>query len=284
MKTWVLAAMVAALGVGVGTPLVVRAGFDMDPALQASMKPAASLKLASIAGAPAATGPLPAAMSQSVQSSVSSPSAAWNETIDGFAKNQPPEKVLRELVPAGGKLIANTAWPTDKKVSWEGSNPRMVIAKKILSDAGLNGTFDGTNLIVGTAPPVPAALPTQVAMTAPTARAATAVQQPEPEAAPASRLWTMPKGVMLSDGLQDWMEQTAAQGDRYRWTLEWDAYEGPSKDQRVDYKIVAPLRFTGQVDEAVAQLIVLYRKSPKPLAVEISRQQRHIHVKLRGAN
>ena len=277
MKTWVLAAMVAALGVGVSTPLVVQAGFNMDPALQASLKPAAPLKLASVAGPSAATA------AESTPVGVSAPAAAWNETIDGFAKNQPPEKVLRELVPPGGRLIANIAWPSDKKVSWEGSNPRMVIAKKILSDAGLNGTFDGTNLIVGSVPVVPAAPAAQVALSVPTARAATVVQ-PEPEAVPASRLWTMPKGVMLSDGLQDWMEQTAAQGERYRWTMEWDAYEGPTRDQRVDYKIVAPLRFTGQVDEAVAQLIMLYRKSPKPLAVEISRQQRHIHIKLRGAN
>ncbi|WP_199030746.1 TcpQ domain-containing protein [Ralstonia sp. ASV6] len=280
MKTWVAAAIAGALSVGIGAPLAAYAGFDIDPSLQASLSPPTQFKPDAAAVSAAASAPAPQVAASTPPPTDLGPAPEWNESIDGFAKNQSPEKALKELVPTGGRLIANAAWPAGKKVSWEGNNPRMVVAKKILSDVGLEGTFEGKNLIVGSV----RVSKTSAATAAQAAPAAPAVADtPRAEAPPANRLWTMPRGVMLSDGLQDWMEQTAAQGDRYRWTLEWDAFDGPNRE-RVDYKIVAPLRFTGQVDEAVADLMVLYRKAPKPLTVEISRSQRYIHVKLRGAN
>ncbi len=271
MKTWVVAAM----GVLVGAPLVAHAGFDIDPVLQMAMTPARpkAAPAAVVAEPPVATG-APASSTPPVAAPVGArdPSPAWNENVDGFAKGQSPERALSQIVPAGGKVIANAAWPAGKKVSWEGNNPRVVIAKKILSDIGLDGTFEGNNLVVGSAK---AAAPSP---------APSVAHNAQPEAAPPARLWTMAKGVMLSDGIQDWMEQTASGGERFRWTLDWDAFEGPNKEKRVDYKIVAPLRFSGSIDEAVAQLIVLYRKSPQPLVVQINLDQRVIHIKLRGSN
>ncbi|MBN3729342.1 hypothetical protein G3N98_00090 [Burkholderia sp. Tr-20390] len=195
------------------------------------------------------------------------PSDAWNDKIDGFGHNQPARQALTHLVPSGGRLVVNTPIPATARVSWKGGDTRMAIARKILADAGIDGRFDGDNLVVGAAP---------VAVAAPVA--------PPQDPAVETRLWTMAKGVMLSDGLADWMEQTAAPGDRYRWTLDWAAFDGVNREHRVDYRIVAPLRFNGTIDQAVAQLITLYKKSTKPLIVQINKDQRLIHIKLRGTN
>lgn len=274
------------------------AGFELDPALQASLLPqkrngdavltqalsptTAPASSAGVATPDADKGRTRAASETAIippiavptlthgQSPVLSqaggvPDAAWQDKIDGFGKNQGAELALRALLPTGGRLVINSTIDPKARVTWTGNDSRMAIARKILSDIHADGRFDGRNLIVGDAPQ--------------TAESGSPAQSPN-----APRLWTMAKGVMLSDGLMDWMEQTGAKGDRYRWSLEWDAYDGPSHEQRVDYRIVAPLRFNGTVDEAVAQLVMLYRRSSKPLIVQINKEQRLFHIKLRGSN
>lgn len=266
------------------------AGFELDPALQASLHPqqrngdAVLTQALSPATAPATTASavspevdkgrtrvasetaiIPPVAAPTLSPAGGVPDAAWQDKIDGFGKNQGAEMALRALLPTGGRLVINSTIDPKARVTWTGNDSRMAIAKKILSDIHADGRFDGRNLIVGEAPQ--------------TAESASPAQAPN-----APRLWTMAKGVMLSDGLMDWMEQTGAKGDRYRWSLEWDAYDGPSHEQRVDYRIVAPLRFNGTVDEAVAQLVMLYRKSSKPLIVQINKEQRLFHIKLRGSN
>lgn len=260
-------------------PLVARAGFTVDPALEKALspRPTTPLSIASLppASAPEAEQPMAAAAATAAAvptatvsaTTLGVPSDAWGEKIDGFGRNQPARQALTHLVPSGGRLIVNTAISPTARVSWKGNDSRLAIARKILADAGIDGRFDGDNLIVGAAPAVVAA---------PIAER----QDPAVE----SRLWTMAKGVMLSDGLADWMEQTAAAGERYRWTLDWAAFDGVNGERRVDYRIVAPLRFNGTIDQAVAQLVMLYKKSTKPLEVKISKEQRLIHIKLRGAN
>ncbi|MCA8050680.1 TcpQ domain-containing protein [Burkholderia arboris] len=260
-------------------PHVASAGFSVDPALERALAlpPATPLNVASLpsASAPGVGQPMATAVATaaSVPTAIVStttlgvPSDAWGEKIDGFGSNQPARQALAHLVPSGGKLIVNAAISPTARVSWKGNDSRLAIARKILADAGIDGRFDGDNLVIGAAPAafvVPAVTP----------------QDPAVE----SRLWTMAKGVMLSDGLADWMEQTAAAGERYRWTLDWAAFDGVNAERRVDYRIVAPLRFNGTIDQAVAQLVMLYKKSTKPLEVKISKEQRLIHIKLRGAN
>lgn len=259
-------------------PQIASAGFTVDPALEKALSPRSTAPL-SIASLPAAASgseqPLAtaAATVAAVPSATVStttlgaPSDAWGEKIDGFGRNQSARQALGHLVPGGGQLVVNTPIPSTTRVSWKGGDTRLAIARKILADAGLDGRFDGDNLIIGAAP---------VAAPAPAA--------PPPDAASETRLWTMAKGVMLSDGLADWMEQTAAGGDRYRWTLDWAAFDGVNREHRVDYRIVAPLRFNGTIDQAVAQLVMLYKKSTKPLVVQINKDQRLIHIKLRGTN
>ncbi|WP_249204690.1 TcpQ domain-containing protein [Burkholderia cenocepacia] len=260
-------------------PHVASAGFSVDPALERALAPPPATPL-SVASLPSASSPgvgqpmaTAVATAASVPTAIVStttlgvPSDAWGEKIDGFGSNQPARQALSYLVPSGGKLIVNAAISPTARVSWKGNDSRLAIARKILADAGIDGRFDGDNLVIGAAAAavvVPAVTP----------------QDPAVE----SRLWTMAKGVMLSDGLADWMEQTAAAGERYRWTLDWAAFDGVNGERRVDYRIVAPLRFNGTIDQAVAQLVMLYKKSTKPLEVKISKEQRLIHIKLRGAN
>src|SRR5260363_20993 len=67
-----------------------------------------------------------------------------------------------------------------------------------------------------------------------------------PQAAPAlpeKPLWAADKGSTLRASLQKWADQA-------RWTLVWDVPEGPN--QQLNYPILAPLTFTGSVDQAVA--------------------------------
>ncbi|MBK5051788.1 TcpQ domain-containing protein [Burkholderia sp. R-70006] len=270
-------------------PLTARAGFDIDPSLQRALTPApvnrlvlasatdsAPATVAPAAGAASTTPPTVGAAAPAAPVTVTSlggPSVAWNETVNGFANNEPAGQALSHLIPAGGRLIVNSPISAANRVSWRGNESRLTIARKILVDAKLDGRFDGDNLVIGNATAAPA-----------TAAGASMVPSGPANPGLVPRLWTMARGVMLSDGLADWMEQTGAGGDRYRWTLDWDAFDGPDRGHRVDYKIVAPLHFNGTVDQAAVQLILLYKRSVKPLHIDVNTEQRVIHITLKGQN
>ncbi|CCD28787.1 Putative type IV pilus protein PilL (fragment) [Candidatus Glomeribacter gigasporarum BEG34] len=98
-----------------------------------------------------------------------------------------------------------------------------------------------------------------------------------PQAAPAlpeKPLWAADKGSTLRASLQKWADQA-------RWTLVWDVPEGPN--QQLNYPILAPLTFTGSVDQAVAACISLYEQAEKPLAVQIQRAQKLFYVHLKAS-
>lgn len=266
------------------------AGFDIDPGVQVALDSSSGHANAAIThSAPASsssssmattmTPPVTvgAAVSAGSVSSTtivaSNPSAAWDTKVQGFARNEPIRQALTHVVPAAGHLTVNGALP-DKRVSWDGSasSSRIVVARKMLSDAGLDGQFDGDNLIV-------------TALTATATRGVTAGPAAAVAADPATvpRHWTIPKGVMLSDGLADWIEQTGAYGEQYKWGMDWKAYDQITGD-KVDYPVPAPLHFYGTIDEVAAKLIFLYHASKIPLRIDISKQQRFIHISVRGAN
>jgi hypothetical protein len=283
MKKWGM----ATIGLLAMSPLAANAGFDIDPSLVSAASPSpkpapalAPMAIASLPGSPAVAADGAAAPSPFVPTTpLSSPSAAWNEKITGFAHSEAAQVSLTHLVPTGGHLIVKAPVAATIRVSWTGNDSRIAIARKVLLDAKLNGRFDGDNLIIDA--PTPAQSPTARASTLPGSTPQTSAGA-DPSVTP--RLWTLAKGVMLSDGINDWMEQTTAGGERFRWTLQWDAFDGVNREHRVDYLIVAPLRFTGTIDEAIAQVVMLYKKSTKPLAVEIAKDQRVIHITLRGSN
>jgi len=290
---YIKALVMVMAGVALCAPLMASAGFDIDPAYQQALqaKPASASKSGSsqppglvIAATSRPASPPSAVQSQAIPpvsgaapitntvvTTLSGPSAAWNEKIDGFGQNESAQQALKHVVPPSGRLVSGPQFPAARKVSWSGPDARIVVARKMLADAGIDGTFEGDDLIIK----VPAAsLPTfAVAPIVAPARS--------PDPATARRLWTMPKGVMLSDGLADWITQTGAEGEQNKWTLVWTARDGLTGD-KIDYHIPGPLRFEGTIDEAVGQLIFLYRKSTKPLAVEFNKEQRLIHIKLRG--
>jgi hypothetical protein len=85
-------------------------------------------------------------------------------------------------------------------------------------------------------------------------------------------LWTATAGSTLRESIQKWADQA-------KWTLVWDAPDGV--DKSVNYPIVAPLHFQGQIDEAVGDCIRLYEHAKKPLGVEINRSQRLLYVHLK---
>ena len=298
--------VVVLVGVLFSIPLIANAGFDIDPALAVAMSGSAhgALKPAptSLAGATlVAPMPSPVTASPSATSvasvgpasqvtvggatptttvsvtTLATPSAAWDAKIEGFGRNQPLRDVLSHLVPPGGQLIVTGALP-DKRVSWNGSSSRISIARKLLSDAGIDGQFDGNNLTV----PAGASV-AQVAQVAPVTGGVHSVPQQPVDPSTVKRLWTMPKGVMLSDGLADWIAQTSGWGSNHEWTLDWTAID-PVTHDKVDFKLPAPLRFEdATIDEAAGRAIWLFRKSRIPLAIDIGREQRVLHVMLRGS-
>ncbi len=87
-------------------------------------------------------------------------------------------------------------------------------------------------------------------------------------------LWVANKGSTLRASMQKWADQA-------RWTLVWDVPDGPN--QQLNYPILAPLTFTGSIEQAVAACIALYERAEKPLAVQIQRAQKlfYVHLKMR---
>lgn len=299
MKTGLLKAVGLLLVVGLDMPVIAHAGFKIDPALQANLdgaaKPAAPSTVAAAAldklpvvsppilsSTAPAPGPVsgvavgaaiaPAAVAATA---LPAPSAAWNTPIRGFGRHEPLRQALSHVIPSGGQLVVNGTLPT-KRVSWDGSSTtsRMTVARKMLADASIGGVFSGDNLVIN------------VDAVGVTANVATGAARADPGASfdPSTvpRQWTIPKGVMLSDGLADWIEQTGAYGDKYQWSMDWKAYD-PLTGDKVDYPVPAPLHFHGTIDQVAGQLIWLYRNSKVPLHIDISKEQRFLHISLRGS-
>jgi type IV pili sensor histidine kinase/response regulator len=141
--------------------------------------------------------------------------------------------------------------------------PSVAMAGMVLVDDGSTASQAagvGQRAIVSAASGVPSA-----ATTAPVG----AVSAPDAGIVP---LWTAAAGSTLRESVQKWADQA-------KWTLVWDAPDGV--DKSVNYPIVAPLHFQGQIDEAVGDCIRLYEHAKKPLGVEINRSQRLLYVHLK---
>lgn len=80
---------------------------------------------------------------------------------------------------------------------------------------------------------------------------------------PSVERWSMTQGEKLSDGLQTWLDQAG-------WDLVWKS--------RVDYSIASSLGFSGTLESAVEDLIMLYSHSENPLYADISPRQRLVVV------
>lgn len=76
---------------------------------------------------------------------------------------------------------------------------------------------------------------------------------------PVSRkVWRLNPGTTLKDGLMVWASEAACtNGTTGHWTVQWETL--------VNYRIDAPLQFTGDFDSAINGLFMLYQHAQRPL-------------------
>lgn len=217
----------------VGLP-AAHAGFEIDPSLQVAMDNAAhpasrgasssALSSAQPIGASAPTVGAPISGDPVKATSLSGPSDGWNTKLQGFAHNEPLRQALSHAIPAGGQLIVNGSLP-NKRVSWDGASAdsRLVVARKMLADAGIDGRFDGNNLIVGDAPAASAAL------------AVAAVP-----AVPTKEVWIIRQGYPIGQELKAWAKRAG-------WNVVW----GLQRD------VIAPTTttFSGDFASAASEVV-----------------------------
>ncbi|SEG30618.1 TcpQ domain-containing protein [Billgrantia desiderata] len=84
----------------------------------------------------------------------------------------------------------------------------------------------------------------------------------EPASAPI-QYWDIPAGQSLEEGLSAWAE-------REGWQLVWKS--------RVNYRIASRVSFTGSIEDAVEELILLYSHAERPLYADISPRQQLVVI------
>jgi hypothetical protein len=206
----------------------------MDPALQVALESAAhpaskgetsgGPSSAPASGASAQPVAVPSSSARAEGSSQSGPSSAWNAKLQGFAHNEPLRQALSHTVPTGGQLIVNGSLPS-KRVSWDGAaaDSRMVVARKMLADAGIDGRFEGDNLIVGSV-----------------AIASTAAPLEAVSAMPTKEVWIIRQGYPIGQELKAWAKRAG-------WNVVW----GLQRD------VIAPTTtsFSGDFASAASEVV-----------------------------
>ena len=261
MKRGVLKATAVTLAALCAGLPIAHAGFTIDPSLQVALEnsggqssrgAAVQSGLSSVHPTPAVPMVGAAIAGNSVKSTpIPAPSDAWNAKLQGFARKEPLRQALSHTIPPGGQLIVNGDLP-DTRVSWDGAS-RMTVARKMLVDAGIDGKFEGDNLVVGsaTAPPAKPVPPTAVAAapvagtsvpaTAPVS--ATSVPATAVAAAPAvptQEFWIIREGYPIGQELKGWAKRAG-------WHVVW----GLQRD------IVAPTTstFSGDFGSAASEVV-----------------------------
>jgi hypothetical protein len=255
MKRGLLKATAVALAALCAGLPIAHAGFTIDPSLQVALEnpgsqssPGAAVQsgLSSVHPTPASPTVGAAIPTASVKSaSIPAPSDAWNKKLQGFAHKEPLRQALSHTIPPGGQLVVNGDLP-DARVSWDGASAdsRMTVARKMLVDAGIDGRFEGDNLIVGS--PAPATVtgnpPTA---TAPTKQASVAVSPavpvvPAAPAVPTQEIWIIRQGYPIGQELKGWAKRAG-------WNVVW----GLQRD------VIAPTTttFTGDFASAASEVV-----------------------------
>jgi hypothetical protein len=223
---------------------VAHAGFTIDPSLQVALENpgspvphGATSKSALSSFHPTPVPPTVGAAipSEAVKSaSISGPSDAWNTKLHGFAHNERLRQALSHTVPTSGQLLVNGDLP-DKRISWDGeaADSRLTVARKMLVDAGIDGRFEGDNLIVGIAP----AVSTVVAATPVMAASPVTLAAP---AVPTQEIWVIRQGYPIGQELKGWAKRAG-------WNVVW----GLQRD------VIAPTSttFTGDFASAASEVV-----------------------------
>lgn len=200
-------------------------------------------------------------------------------------KNEPLYKAVRSVVPAswGIKLSPDVAQNFRGKVSWTGNDQWPFVLRKMLTGNNLEAQIDGRQKLVvivfGKSPafaaPVLAKLisgkpvmnkpavskPVNPFAGTPSPTESVihpAVTTSKPEVTPPVQTWSISKGLTLKEGIMSWAasEKCSASGTT-NWTVLWST--------PVNYRVDAPLRFSGNFLTALNEVFTLYQSAEKPL-------------------
>lgn len=86
---------------------------------------------------------------------------------------------------------------------------------------------------------------------------------PQFRPAPVKEVWIGEIGTSVKAAIAQW-------SDKAGWSVVWDT--------KIDYPLMAPVRFEGTFDEAVGQFIRLYERAEQPLVVDIQPGQKVVYI------
>lgn len=163
---------------------------------------------------------------------------------------------LRLIAPPGwrgfGKAEIADSFDANKKVTWVGGKPWTKVLEDLALQQGLSIDVDWNNQRVYVGKRAVAAPATSLAQTA----------TPRPVAPPPVPTWAAAQGSTVRSTVEAWAQKAG-------WTLIW-----PMTD--LDYRIVAPLSFSGSIVDATGGITKLYAHADRPLAVDIHTTQKVI--------
>lgn len=200
-------------------------------------------------------------------------------------KNEPLYKAVRSVVPAswGIKLSPGVAQNFRGKVSWTGNDQWPFVLRKMLTGNNLEAQIDGRQKLVVivfgkspafAAPVLAKSISGKPVMNKPAVSkpvnpfAGTpspteslihpAVATSKPAVTPPVQTWSISKGLTLKEGIMSWAasEKCSASGTT-NWTVLWST--------PVNYRVDAPLRFSGDFHTALNEVFTLYQRAEKPL-------------------
>ncbi|MGJ3289505.1 toxin co-regulated pilus biosynthesis Q family protein [Klebsiella michiganensis] len=187
---------------------------------------------------------------------------------------------VQKLLPPGWqRLQANAATPAlnTRLASWSANDQWTRSLNRLLEEQHLYGSLDwdkktltvtttpGAASDGGTAAPVttvPSSAPRNPFSSASSSAAATAVATP----APAAPRWTAAAGSTLRETLVRWAGTASCSASGGFWTVIWP-------DTVADYRLDAPLTFSGTFEDMLGQVFSLYATADTPLNARASRSQ-----------
>ncbi len=200
-------------------------------------------------------------------------------------KNVPLYKAVRDVVPSSWHVVLSPPVSKDFKdlVSWTGNDQWPFVLRKMLVSHNLEAQIDDRQkqvvIVYGKSPAVAVPVSVKPLTSKPTVtKPATSkpvnpfvgtppgvvvspaplVTTPKPMVTPPVQTWSISKGVTLKEGIMSWAasEKCSASGTT-NWTVLWNT--------PVNYRVDAPLRFSGNFLTALNEVFALYQRAEKPL-------------------
>ena len=215
--------------------------------------------------------------------------AIQSRLIQGWGDNVALKDALRQVLPSGFSVTPDERLNMDKKVSWEGDQPWVVVLNHMTHMYDFNVTVDWTHrqiLVSPVAPPQAHSLavaqhttgltpivatPVYATSTASTASNMnsnmnskklavtgfkTVSSQPI-SPAPVEKSWVLNPNQTLKENVEAWGKQAG-------WTVKWNA---------VDYKVIAKVVLHGDFtakNGPIATLMSAYEKADQPLVANLT--------------